>query len=66
MKGRVWHQSQKIHLTRDGRLALSLRVADTPELLGWVLNFGGGVEVISPDSFRDKVHDEARKILDRA
>ena len=66
VKGRIWHQSQKAHVTGDGRLALSLRVSDTPELVGWVLHFGSGVRVISPASFRDKVRDEARKILDRA
>ena len=66
VKGRVWHRSQKIHLTRDGRLALSLRVSDTPELVGWVLHFGGGVKVVSPASFRDKVRREAQEILLRA
>ncbi len=66
VKGRIWHPSQKTHVTRDGRLALSLRVADTPELVGWVLHFGSGVKVIRPATFRDKVREEIRKILDRA
>ncbi|MCY4487376.1 MAG: WYL domain-containing transcriptional regulator [Deltaproteobacteria bacterium] len=65
VKGRIWHHSQHVHETQDGRLVLSLRVADTPELVGWVLHFGGGVQVVGPAAFRDKVRDEARKILDR-
>ena len=65
-KDRVWHQSQKSRLTKDGRLALSIRVSDTPELLGWVLHFGGGVKVLSPASFRDKVRHEAERIRSQA
>ncbi len=63
-KGRLWHPSQQTQETRDGRLVLSLRVADTTELVGWVLHFGGGVQVLNPASFREKVRDEARKVLD--
>ena len=66
VKGRVWHQSQETRMTRDGRLAMSLRVSDTPELVGWVLHFGSGVKVLSPASLRDKVGQQARKILSRA
>ena len=62
VKDRVWHQSQKTRLGKDGRLAMSLRVADTPELVGWVLHFGSGVKVLSPAFFRDKVRGEAEKI----
>lgn len=65
-KGRVWHQSQQTSLTRDGRLVMSLRVSDTPELVGWLLHFGSGVRVVSPASLREKVFQEARKILSQA
>ncbi len=65
VKGRLWHQSQKTRATRDGRLVMSLRVSDTPELVGWVLHFGSGVRVASPASFRAKVREEARKILEQ-
>ena len=66
VKDRVWHQSQKTHMTRDGRLVMSLRVSDTPELVGWVLHFGSGVKVVGPESFRGKVRQEAQNILSRA
>lgn len=66
VEGRVWHQSQKISVRKDGRLAMSLRVADTPELVGWVLHFGSGIQVVSPASLRDKVRQEAQKIHSQA
>ncbi len=60
---KTYRPSQKTGVGKDGRLAMSLRAADTRELVGWVLHFGSGVQVISPASFRDKVREEARKIL---
>ncbi len=41
---------------------MTLKVADTPELVGWILSFGAGVRVVRPDSIRQKVLAEARKI----
>lgn len=65
VKGRQWHPSQKTTERKDGRLAMSIQAADTRELVGWVLHFGSGVQVISPDSFRAKVREEARKICEQ-
>ncbi len=42
---------------------MTLRVADTRELLGWILHFGSDVRVIQPESLRKKVREEARKIF---
>ena len=63
VKDRRWHPSQQTTVGKDGRLRMSMRAADTRELVGWVLHFGSGVRVISPASFRDQVREEARKIL---
>ena len=65
VKDRQWHPSQKTTIRKDGRLAMSLRASDTRELVGWVLHFGSGVQVISPASFRDKVREEAQKISEQ-
>jgi len=61
-KDREWHQSQQIAFQKDGRMKMHLRVADTFELVGWILNFGAGVRVLKPASLRDKVQEEARRI----
>ena len=53
VKDRQWHPSQKTTVRKDGQLAMSLRASDTRELVGWVLHFGSGVQVISPASFRE-------------
>jgi predicted DNA-binding transcriptional regulator YafY len=60
VKDRLWHPGQ--HL-KDGRLRMTLRVADTPELVGWILSFGSGVQVVEPPELRQKVREAARKIL---
>ena len=65
VKGRQWHPSQKTTERKDGRLAMSIRAADTREMVGWVLHFGSGVRVISPKAFREKVRAEARKICEQ-
>ena len=41
-RDRIWHQSQELVPLKDGRLRMTIRVADTRELLGWILSFGRG------------------------
>jgi predicted DNA-binding transcriptional regulator YafY len=64
-KDRMWHPSQRLTPLRDGQLRVTLQVADTRELVGWVLSFGSGVQVIRPDALREQVREEARKIANR-
>lgn len=63
VKDKIWHTSQQSAPLKDGRLRMTLKVADTEELLGWLLNFGSQVRVVRPDGLREKVKEEARKIL---
>jgi predicted DNA-binding transcriptional regulator YafY len=60
---KVWHPSQETSLVKDGRLRMTLRVADTNELVGWILSFGSQVRVVRPEALRQKVKEEARKIV---
>ena len=64
-KDRTWHPSQTAALGKDGRLTLKLQVADTPELVGWVLSFGEGVRVVRPQELRDRVKATANKIANQ-
>ncbi|MBI1893882.1 MAG: WYL domain-containing protein [Candidatus Rokubacteria bacterium] len=64
-KDRIWHPSQQTASLKDGRLRMTLQVADTRELVGWILSFGSGVRVIRPERLREKVKEEARRILRR-
>ena len=61
-KDRVWHVSQGLERRPGGRLRMTLTVADTRELIGWILSFGSGVTVIEPATLRQQVMEEARKI----
>jgi predicted DNA-binding transcriptional regulator YafY len=63
VKDRVWHPSQTVKALKNGRLQMKLAVADTRELVGWILSFGSGVKVVKPDSLRRAVEEEARRIL---
>jgi predicted DNA-binding transcriptional regulator YafY len=44
-------------------MLMSLTVADSRELVGWVLSFGSGVRVIRPESLRTAVESESKRIL---
>jgi predicted DNA-binding transcriptional regulator YafY len=61
-KDRTWHASQELERRPGGKLRMSLTVADTRELVGWIMSFGSGVTVIAPAKLRRHVEDEARKI----
>ncbi len=63
VKDRIWHPSQQFTPVKGGQLRMSLQVADTRELLGWILSFGSGVRVLKPDRLMQAVQDEARKLL---
>ena len=55
--------SQETSLLKDSRLRMNLKVADTDELLGWILSFGSQVQVARPEAVRQGVREEARKML---
>ncbi len=47
---------------KDGRLRMTLIVADTRELLGWILTFGNRVRVLKAESPLEAVLADARRI----
>lgn len=63
VKDRIWHPSQKLAMLKGGGMRMTLAVADTRELLGWILSFGSGVQVVKPDALRLAVEEEAKRIL---
>jgi predicted DNA-binding transcriptional regulator YafY len=62
VKDKLWHSSQELVPLRDGRLRMTLKVADTDELMGWILSFGSQARVVRPESLGAKVREEAKKI----
>jgi len=63
VKDKLWHTSQETFPMKDGRLRITLKVADTDELAGWILSFGSQVGVVRSEALRHKVTEEVRKIL---
>lgn len=63
VKDKLWHSSQETSLQKDGRLKMTLKVADTDELVGWILSFGSEVKVVRPEPLVRKVLEEAKKIV---
>jgi proteasome accessory factor B len=63
VKDKLWHSSQETLLLKGGRLRMTLKVADTDELVGWILSFGSQVKVVKPESLEKKVRGEAQRIL---
>jgi predicted DNA-binding transcriptional regulator YafY len=62
VKDRVWHPSQQLKRLPGGKMRMIFTVADSRELVGWVLSFGSGVRVVSPESLCTAVKQEAAKI----
>lgn len=63
VKDRIWHPSQQVTPLKTSQLLMTLQVADTRELLGWILSFGSGVQVLKPERLQQAVKDEAKKLL---
>jgi predicted DNA-binding transcriptional regulator YafY len=62
VKDKLWHSSQETFPMKDGRLRMTLKVADTDELVGWILSFGSQVRILRPDTLKKKIKEEAVKI----
>lgn len=63
VRGRLWHASQKLRELPGGRLEIRMRVADTQEVRRWLLGFGAEVEVQAPDTLREAILREARRLV---
>jgi predicted DNA-binding transcriptional regulator YafY len=65
VRGRLWHPSQKLRELPDGRLELTLGVADTLEVRRWILGFGREAEVLEPAALREALQKEAEALARR-
>jgi predicted DNA-binding transcriptional regulator YafY len=65
IRERLWHPTQKIHELPDGRLEVSLRVADTLEVRRWILGYGPEAEVLEPASLRHSLQQQAALVASK-
>ncbi|MBH0189930.1 MAG: WYL domain-containing protein [Nitrospira sp.] len=61
VKDHIWHPSQQCKQLPRGRMRMTHAVADSCELIGWILSFGSRVRVIRQDSLQITVKQEAAK-----
>ena len=59
--GREWHPSQTFEPRDDGSVLMRLDVSVDVPLRRWILAFGAGVRVVSPQRLADDVRDEIGK-----
>lgn len=50
-----WHPKQRLRTRRDGRVELTLPVADTLDIESWILSLGEFVRVLSPRALQQKI-----------
>jgi predicted DNA-binding transcriptional regulator YafY len=65
VRTRRFHPTQKIAVAADGRIRVSLSVAESPEVLArvqrWVLGFGSAARVLEPVDFADACFEELKR-----
>jgi predicted DNA-binding transcriptional regulator YafY len=65
IRERLWHPSQQFRDLSDGRLEVTLKVADTLEVRRWILGYGVQAEVLAPASLREALRLEATALAAR-
>ena len=58
----MWHPAQKTHIKKDGRLCLTIPVADFREIKREILKYGSQVEVLLPKTLRMEIKNEIEKM----
>lgn len=64
IKERFWSKGQEIIDLPDGGVELHFHASDENELMGWVLSFGNGAELIEPDDIRGKLLGELEDLVE--
>jgi predicted DNA-binding transcriptional regulator YafY len=62
IRERLWHPSQKLRDLADGRVEVTLQVADTLEVRRWILGYGVQAEVVAPEGLREALRVEAEGV----
>ncbi|HTQ45078.1 MAG TPA: WYL domain-containing protein, partial [Polyangiaceae bacterium] len=64
-RARRVHPTQKVGVSRDGRVRASMRVAAAPEVMAqlrtWLLGFGAAVRVVEPPELAQDIAAELRR-----
>jgi len=61
VRGRLWHESQRIEDLPDGGVRVTLNVSNDWALRSWLLGFGAAVKVRRPAALADALLDEHKR-----
>ncbi len=62
IRERQYHATQQIEELPGGGLILQMKVAGTEEVRRWLLGYGGEAEVLEPETLRDDIREELKKM----
>src|SRR5216683_4535111 len=62
IRERMWHPSQRLRDLPDGRVEMTLLVADTLEVRRWILGYGVQAEGLAPEGLREALRAEAEQM----
>lgn len=63
-KNRQFHQSQRT-FEDNGNIIISMDVPLSPELISWIMSWGGAIKVRKPDTLKNMVIAKANNIIDK-
>jgi len=63
IRERQWHHTQQLVFQFDGSLILKITVSGLGEVKRWIMGFGSHAEVISPESLRKEIEEDAKRLL---
>jgi predicted DNA-binding transcriptional regulator YafY len=64
IRERFWSEGQEIIDLEDGEIELRFMAADRDELIGWILSFGNGAELLEPADVRQTLFEEIQELWD--
>ncbi len=63
VQNRVWSETQLLEPQTDGSLLYTVQVGDVEEIIGWIMSWGGEVEIITPMEFKKMVREKSLSII---
>jgi predicted DNA-binding transcriptional regulator YafY len=65
IRERVWHRSQEIIEIEGGGVELSFTCSASPEVRSWIASWCDDVEVVQPESLRQRFAEVGKKMVER-
>ena len=60
-----WHRSEGVEVQPDGSLIWRAKIAEPQEMLPWIRGWGADVEVLEPETLRETMVREAKRLVRR-